>query len=104
MRAVNCRLATPWITALGSGDDVSFGPVKHHIDTCLNCQASIARQRRLRRNLEELATVPETSPAFGFRPPAAERSSPSRPAMLGALGAVLAVGIGVIGLRRALTP
>ena len=104
MTSVNCRLASPWITALGSGDDVSFTPVRKHIETCLKCQASIARQRRLRRNLEELAAVPETSPAFGFRPSTDERSSPGRPAILGAVGAVVAIGIGVIGLRRALAP
>lgn len=102
MTSVSCRIAAPWVTALGSGDDVSFGPVRRHIDTCLYCQASIARQRRVRRGLEDLAAVPETSPVVGFPVQVVDRSSGRRPAMLGAVGAVLAVGIGVIGIRRTL--
>jgi hypothetical protein len=100
--SVNCRLAAPWVTALGSGDDVSFGPVRSHIDTCLYCQASIARQRRLRRSLEDLATVPESSPAFGFPRHVEDRSTLRRQLVVGAVGAVVAVGIGVVGLRRTL--
>ena len=102
MASVNCRLAAPWVTALGSGDDVSFGPARNHIDSCLYCQASIARQRRLRRSLEELATVPQASPAFGSPPQVEERSTLRRPLVLGAVGAAVAVGIGVVGLRRTL--
>lgn len=100
MTSMNCRIAAPWVTALGSGDDVSFAPVRSHIDSCLHCQASIARQRRLRRSLGDLATVPETAPAFGFPPRTTARSSNRRPVILGAVGAVVAVGIGVAGLRR----
>ena len=74
MTSVNCRLAAPWITALGSGEDVSFTPVRNHIDSCLHCQAGVARQRRLRRSLEELAKAPETSPVLGFPVRIAERS------------------------------
>ena len=99
MTSLNCRIATPWVTALGSGDDVSFAPVRNHIDSCLYCQASIARQRRLRRSLEDLATLPETSDVLHH---AAERLSFRRRATLGAFGAALAVGVGVIGLRRTL--
>lgn len=102
MTSVNCRIAAPWVTALGSGDDVSFAPVRKHIDTCLFCQASVARQRRLRRSLEDLAAVPEPSPVIEFPSRTVERSSHRRPTMLGAAGAVLAVGIGLIGIRRAL--
>ena len=102
MTSVNCRIAAPWVTALGSGDDVSFAPIRKHIEACLYCQASIARQRRLRRSLEDLAAVPETSPVIGFPSQTVGRPSPGRPKMLGAVGAVVAVGIGVIGIRRAL--
>ena len=102
MNSVNCRIAAPWVTALGSGDDVAFVPVRSHIDSCLYCQASVARQRRLRRSLEDLATVNETAPVVPLSPQASERSSARRPLMLGAVGAALAVGIGVVGLRRSL--
>ncbi len=102
MTSVNCRIATPWVTAIGSGDDVSFAPVRNHIETCLYCQAGVARQRRLRRSLEELATVPESAPVFGFPLPPTERPSPRRPIVLGAVGAAVAVGIGLVGLRRTL--
>ncbi len=102
MTSVNCRIATPWVTALGSGDEVSFTLVRNHIDTCLYCQASIARQRRLRRSLEDLAVLPETSPVLGLPQQGGQRFSFRRRAALGAAGAALAVGVGVIGLRRAL--
>lgn len=102
MTSMNCRIAAPWIIALGSGDDVSFAPVRNHIGSCLYCQASIARQRRLRRSLEDLAAVPEPSPAFALPPRAGERSTRRRPLVFGAVGAAVAVGIGVIGVRRTL--
>jgi hypothetical protein len=95
-------MAAPWITAMGSGEVVGFTPVRNHIDSCLYCQASIARHRRLRRSLEDLASVPEKAPPFGFPSRIGEQSSPRRPVVLGALGAVVAIGIGVIGLRRTL--
>ena len=101
MTSMNCRIAAPWVTALGSGDDVSFAPVRNHIGSCLYCQASIARQRRLRRSLEDLATATEPAPAFVLPLRAGERSALRRPFVLGAVGAALAVGIGVVGLRRA---
>ncbi len=104
MTSVNCRIATPWVTALGSGDDVSFALVRNHIDSCLYCQASIARQRRLRRSLEDLAALPETSPVLGLPQQGGQRFAFRRRATLGAVGAALAVGIGVIGLRRTLAP
>lgn len=100
MRSVNCRLASPWVTALGAGDEVSFAPVRNHIDTCLHCQASIARQRRLRRSLEDLASVSVNAPRSTLSRASGQRSSLARPVVLGALGAALAVGIGVVGFRR----
>lgn len=102
MTSLKCRIAAPWIVALGSGEEVPFAPMNDHIERCLYCQASIARQRRLRRSLEDLALLPESAPAPGVPHPAAEGSMPRRPLILGAVGAAIAVGIGVIGLRRTL--
>lgn len=99
---MKCRIAAPWITALGSGEEVSFAPVKHHIDSCLKCQASVARQRRLRRSLEDLASLREAAPAAKPSGDVADGATPRRPVILGAVGAAIAVGIGVIGLRRTL--
>lgn len=103
MTSVSCRIATPWVTALGSGDDVTFSPVRKHIDTCLYCQASIARQRRLRRSLKDLASVSENAPAEPSARSSARRTESARPVVVGVVGAALAVGIGVVGLRRTVT-
>ena len=100
MTSVNCRIAAPWVTALGSGDDVSFAPIRKHIDTCLYCQASIARQRRLRRSLEDLASVSVNAPLSAFPQVSGRRSGSARTVVLGALGAALAIGIGLVGIRR----
>ena len=102
MNSMTCRIAAPWVTAMGSGEDVSFAPVRNHIETCLNCQASMARQRRLRRSLKDLATVSETAPSGAPLLPPPPPDTSGRPLVVGALGAALAIGIGVIGIRRTL--
>jgi anti-sigma factor RsiW len=102
VNSVNCRIAAPWVTAIGSGEDVAFAPVRNHIETCLYCQASVARHRRLRRSLEDLASVSVTAPAGASLFPTESPDVSGRPLVVGVLGAALAVGIGVIGIRRTL--
>lgn len=104
MTSVNCRLAAPWVTALGSGDDVRFGLARNHIDSCLYCQASIARQRRVRRSLEGLASVSESAPSDNVLFASGTRVRSGRSVVVGAIGAALAIGIGVAGLRKTLVP
>ncbi len=103
MSSVSCRIAAPWVTALGSGEEIGFTPMRNHIETCLYCQAGIARQRRLRRSLEELAVVSDTAPTGRLSGGTAQRRRVGRSVLVGTIGAAVAVGVGVIGIRRSLT-
>ncbi len=102
MSSVACRISAPWITAMGAGDDVSFKPVRSHIESCLRCQAGVARQRRVRRGLEGLGDVAEVAPITRIHVDSAPDSRHGRQAFVGAVGAAIVVGVGVAGLRRAL--
>ncbi|HEY5652669.1 MAG TPA: hypothetical protein VIW46_14580 [Acidimicrobiia bacterium] len=88
---------------MGAGDEVSFAPVKHHIETCLSCQASLARQRRVRRSLEDLSSVRQAAPIRGVVFGVESEARQKKPIIAGAIGAALVVGLGLIGLRRAVT-
>lgn len=102
MKPLRCRVSAPWVTAMGAGDAVAFAPVRHHIETCLSCQASLARQRRVRRSLEDLSVVKQPAPMSGIVFGVESSSRPKKPVIAGAIGAVLVVGLGLAGLRRAI--
>ena len=102
MTPLSCKLSAPWITALGAGDHVTFRPIQNHIETCLRCQAAVVRQRRVRRSLEDLGSVSEVAPVTRVAFRSAPETRRNRQAVAGAVGAALVVGVGVIGLRKAL--
>jgi len=52
---MRCDEITPLLPGLVDGDPVSF-EVQRHIDSCLRCQAELARYRRLLRTLALLRT------------------------------------------------
>jgi anti-sigma factor RsiW len=87
---------------MGAGDEVSFVPVRNHIETCLNCQASLARQRRVRRSLEDLSSIAEAAPVAAMVLGVESQERRAKPSLVGAIAAALVVGVSVFGLRRAL--
>jgi anti-sigma factor RsiW len=52
---MRCDEVTPMLPGLVDGEPMSF-EVQRHIDTCLRCQAELARYRRLLRTLAMLRT------------------------------------------------
>jgi hypothetical protein len=52
---MRCDEITPLLPGLVDGDPVSF-ELQRHIDSCLRCQAELARYRRLLRTLALLRT------------------------------------------------
>lgn len=101
MTVVTCRAMAPWVTAMGSGEDVSFGPATRHISHCLRCQAQLARTRRMRRDLRSLADQGLEAPPTPFDVEAADRDVRDRGPLV-ILGAVAMVAVGAAGVRRLL--
>ena len=101
MTAVTCRAMAPWVTAMGSGEDVSFGPATRHITQCLRCQAQLARTRRMRRDLRSLADRGVEAPAAPLDLVGADRDVRDRSPLV-ILGAVAMVAVGAAGVRRLL--
>ena len=101
MSGVACRAASPWVTALGTGEHVSFGPAVDHIGRCLRCQARVARTRRMHRDLRSMAhrQVRAPDPA-GARLGDGDVLRERRPFVIMGLVAVLAAG--AVGARRML--
>ncbi len=102
------------VRALARSTDAGSGRVARHVESCLTCQAELARERRLLRQMRAmrressvpggllervLATIDES----GVREP--HRSTGSRVGVLagaGALAGVIVVGLGTRVGRRAL--
>ncbi len=102
------------VRALARAEDEASDRVRRHLSSCLRCQAELARERRLLRQLRSMrreTSVPggllervlSTIEESGVREPA--RSGGSRAGVVagaGALAGVLAVGLGTRVGRRAL--
>lgn len=107
MTTMSCRMVSPWVTALGSGDPVHFAPAERHIYTCLRCQTQLVRVRRMNRSLESLGdrnvSPPLRAPMTrtGLRETVPSGSRNLRAGVF--VGAGLAITLGLVGVRRALT-
>lgn len=101
MSGIACRAASPWVTAMGTGEDVSFTPAVDHIGRCLRCQAAVARTRRMHRDLRSMADhqvrAPEHEAASRHDDDALRERRP-----LVIMGAVAVLAAGAVGARRLL--
>lgn len=107
MTSVSCRIAAPWVTALGSGDSVRFGFADRHIHACLHCQAQLVRVRRMQRSLEQLGDrrveLPNRQVGYGaYRWEETSAAGESR-LIAPYIGAVVVLVAGVLGIRRAIS-
>ena len=103
------------VRALARGESDGGRRVRRHVASCLRCQAEIARERRLQRQLKSLRQEQRTPRGLLERilatiedaaPPQTPRSAPARTAGVvagaGALAGVIVVGLGTRAGRRAL--
>lgn len=103
MSGITCRAVAPFVTAMGAGDDVSFGPASRHISRCLHCQAQLARTRRMRRDLRTFAEREAVAPQhpIDFVGPGRAARRDRRPLVV--LGALAVLTVGAVRLRRLAT-
>ena len=101
MSGLACRAASPWVTAIGTGEHVAFSPAVDHIGRCLRCQARVARTRRWHRDLRSMADRQIRAPDHHGAHRTDEHALRERHPLV-IMGAVVVLAAGAVGARRLL--
>ena len=100
---MRCEDVSPLMPALVDGPEVPNIAVQRHVETCLRCQAELARYRRMLRGLHDLRTrYVEPAPDSLDETLAALAESPERNPVLSILSGRRLAYAGAIGVAAVL--